>query len=343
MIVSEVVVICAATAASVMMSGISMSSTMKDPYWYDITSIRYRFEPSKTDTLDSFLAESNHASVCNKIIKSKHASIPGEGAHRYYYHPKSDRRFWNKHKNIFLLKHKENKDDDDDVKSVYTAYIFPGYEYILRQLLNDLDRMSENDVRVKSIDTSDTSPKIIEINKICKQPRLYQEDALKFILDEYTEFTDFNVKTIIYGKRGSGKTFMGRLISKRMRNCSPLLFDDFDPSTIGVNIATLILNQATKMTPVIIVINEIDVIYNKVINEDPGFDPRLQHTKDKQTFNNMLDLIESTKYCITIFTTEKNPHKFQHDHDDFKSFMRHGRLDFVINMENNIATKSILS
>jgi hypothetical protein len=49
----------------------------------------------------------------------------------------------------------------------------------------------------------------------------------------------------------------------------------------------------------------------------------------------MLDNIGDTRYCITIFTSETSVDELEKQHNDFKSFMRKGRMDFYIKMSKD--------
>ena len=49
----------------------------------------------------------------------------------------------------------------------------------------------------------------------------------------------------------------------------------------------------------------------------------------------MLDAIDNTKYVIAIYTTEKSPITLANSNEDFKSFMRPGRVDLFLEMTLN--------
>lgn len=133
-----------------------------------------------------------------------------------------------------------------------------------------------------------------------------------------------------------------------MSNIITLLgYDNIRKSTIiaespnefwnGYNIGTMALKHASASSPVIIIINEIDIFYDKVFDEQPTYDPRTQYTKNKLTFNTMLDNLSDTKHVITIYTTEKSYEELQ-SIERIKSFIRHGRVDFFINMTADKST-----
>ena len=122
------------------------------------------------------------------------------------------------------------------------------------------------------------------------------------------------------------------------KNTNFQLFDNFDPSVIGYDVNKHILQHASEKSPVILVINEIDILYHEVHEPRQYYDPRAApHIKNKLSFNNILDNIANTKYIITIFTTEKSPEELQAHHINY-SFYRKGRLDFFIEMDQFSST-----
>jgi hypothetical protein len=68
-----------------------------------------------------------------------------------------------------------------------------------------------------------------------------------------------------------------------------------------------------------------------VVNEEPNHDPRLQHSRDKKSFNNMMDAIASTRYVIGVYTTERSPAELLAV-PEYKSLIRAGRVDLMAMM-----------
>ena len=114
-------------------------------------------------------------------------------------------------------------------------------------------------------------------------------------------------------------------------NACVCLYDDFDPSAVGVNVNTMILKYASVTSPVVIVINEVDTFFDQVYVESPMYDTREQHTRGKQSFNNMMDAIASAKHVILICTTELSVEQLRKK-KEWRSFMRPGRIDFFVSM-----------
>lgn len=126
------------------------------------------------------------------------------------------------------------------------------------------------------------------------------------------------------------------MYEKRYPSHEVHLFSDFDPTVIGVNINELILNKnvVSSITPIIIVLDEIDEIYKDVYQEKQNHDPRILHTRSRTSFNRMMDIIGSTPNVIFIGTTELPLEKLYED-KRFHSFMRIGRIDHFVEMSHD--------
>ena len=216
------------------------------------------------------------------------------------------------------------------------------FKVFTETLLNFIE--TSNNVNIMSVDTSTDTPQIIPLNKLCGQKKNNQIVAINHIIDHWTVKNNFNTKVILYGKRGLGKTYTARLLKKTIQQLyikerkNPVLYDDVNPSSIGLNINKQILSSATKLTPAIIVINEIDTIYDKVLSGVEPYDHRLQHSRNINDFHNMLDNIGDCPNVIAIYTTEKDAVDLYKD-DKYKSFMRPGRIDFFLHMESDTTHK----
>jgi len=205
-------------------------------------------------------------------------------------------------------------------------------------------KSKKGQIRVISIDTSTPNPFPIYLDKLCKSSRPYQNNGLEMILRHYNsknneDDNDFNTKVLICGDKGCGKSYIARLLKKKVEsdtNKKFHLYDDFDPSSIGSNISRLILQNATIKTNVIFLIDEISISYETAIEEKHinRHDTRLVHTQNKQTLNAMFDLIKDKMYVIALYTTEKSP-KELYEHEEWRSFFRKGRVDFILHIEKN--------
>ena len=69
----------------------------------------------------------------------------------------------------------------------------------------------------------------------------------------------------------------------------------------------LILQYAKTLTPVVLMIDEMDTLFGNAENGHMADrHTQLVHTKDRKTFNDMLDAINDTPNIIAVFTTEKD-------------------------------------
>ena len=114
------------------------------------------------------------------------------------------------------------------------------------------------------------------------------------------------------------------------------VYEDFSPSSIGVNVRSLVLSYASKHTPVVLLINEVEEHFERAAQGQQTFDPRLQHARDRTELNNMLDAISQTPYVIALYTTERFPEQLwspnTEHHQAHRSFTRPGRVDTFVHM-----------
>jgi hypothetical protein len=300
--------------------------------WWDCIHTYYVFPEAYTSIIDDILINSGYGVIGQKEILSNNAVIPSLGYH--YFYGVNTSNITNLYFRITFEKISRILDNSEI--RYYRAYVRPYCEYIIQKAIKCIFLTSSNLIRTISIDTSQHTPKHIYTTKKYNTPNNNQLIASNSIINHYIN-NDCNTKVFIYGSRGIGKTFTGRVTKKGLENKFPnmvvKLFDDFNPSSIGVNIKSMILNQAFTQTPVIVIIDEIDIIFNDVITEREMYgDSRLLHTQNKVTFNQMMDAIGDTKNVIAIFTSEKSPLELMKIHPDYKSFMRKGRIDYFINM-----------
>jgi len=219
------------------------------------------------------------------------------------------------------------------------------YHEVITVLLADIKNSIRSGPTVStiSIDTADVKVKLEIVSKIYRPPKPNQALALQQIMNTWVPTNHYNVKVVICGPRGIGKTYMGPIVKRKIdsipnQNYCCCLYDDFNPECVGVNIKTLALQVASDLSPVILVINEIDKIFDFVVDVNKqNHDPRLQHAKDKTSFHNMLDDLGSIRNIITIFTTEKSPEEL-YQNEQYRSFIRTGRVDYFINMTADSST-----
>jgi len=245
--------------------------------------------------------------------------------------------FINKWKCVYLQKIREERDNTNVV--YYRVWYSPlahglkAYNLFFQELHN------KEGIITMSIDLSSHYPKLVEMCRIYREPLSHQTTAANNIIGRYNKSKNKNTKFIIYGSRGVGKTYTSVIVKRKLdeKGLNVKLFEDFDPSAVGLNVNKLILSGTSNERPIIIIINEIDVMFEKVLNDPPSYDSRIQHTKDKSTFNNMMDSIANTPNVILIGTTEKSYEDLTLE--KYQSFIRKGRIDYFMHMtKKNIKT-----
>ncbi len=309
---------------------------------FDPFSDYYKFDRQCNDLIDDLLMDPVHGSMGMKIPISENSFMPGEGLHKYYKGIVPE--FYEIDENFVNLYKKVKTHNGVEIITYY-CQVTPITKLIknnaLSYLLKKMYGSTNDKIRITSIDTSHGDPRIYVKNQIYRCPTLIQRTIANTLLNVYFSPTsNFNVKIFISGERGSQKTYMGKVIKKMLDNhvlsngrISSTLVDNFNPKDIGVNIETLMLSKATHNNPLILVINEFDTIMDYVVDPNKQcFDPRLCHAKDKNCFNNFLDNIADTSYCMTICTSETSVGDLKNKHRDFNSFLRKGRFDYYVTM-----------
>ena len=238
---------------------------------------------------------------------------------------------------IDIIKYEINK--KNKISKYYINYYknSVAQENLKNDFINIIFNKQKNQINTISIDTTSMLMETMIIQKKFNSiPQPNQLNALYSIYNHYKD--NFNTKVIIYGNKGTGKTYLGKLIKNHLDSelfVESRLYDDFNPSSVGVNIKKIALKHANKDSPIILVINEVDKIYMDVIkNKTETYDTRGYHTKDISSFHNMMDDIADTNNVITIFTTEKSKKQLD-ENGHYLSFFRRGRIDFFINMTFN--------
>lgn len=307
--------------------------------WY---KYYYMFPPDCTHMIDEILA-SPYGVMTQEIMLSQHRRAPGLGYH-YYYNKKDDERgFYDNHFNYITFHKKRRTIGGAEIiqyQCITGGLIVGKQDDIFNEVVAKIFRTDSNTIRVISIDMSSFSPKFTHMTEMYHQPKDYQSKAAEWIISSYENNPNNNTKYIISGTRGTGKTFTARVVKsnylKRHPSHEVHLFSDFDPSVIGVNINDLILNKnvVSAITPVVIVLDEIDEIFKHVYQDKDNHDPRVLHTRTKTSFNRMMDVIGSTPNVIFIGTTEL-PLETLYEDERFHSFMRIGRIDHFIEMSQD--------
>lgn len=129
----------------------------------------------------------------------------------------------------------------------------------------------------------------------------------------------------IHGEPGAGKSMAALLLAREMKAA---LCKTFNPTEPGDSIADLYAQAApTKETPLVIVLDEVDVILRKLADGIPTVKYIPVAVKDKTTWNSFLDDIDLGLYpwLIVVMTSNKSPEWVEKELDP--SYIRPGRVD----------------
>lgn len=332
-----------------------LTGNQQTDYWYDFYHSYYKFPKESTDSIDRLLVRSHPTKAkigMMKIITPDHF-IPDQGNHYFYSNILGHRglNFLSEQGPVdftltllrgYIGLHKKREIIGSSEIYTYIAWVSP----FNKNLINDFNRQIMENKKKESInvfvtDTTTIEPQLLQIEKSYKSPNHLQKTMITKILEHWKNPTSYNnTKVFLHGRSGSGKTYTAYGLKKTIEmkyNTSVMLFDDFNPSVIGISILK-ILSNAHEDTPVIIVVNEVDIAYKKVLSGDQIFDPRGSYTKDKISFNNMLDYISSIMHVIIIFTCEKSPEQLLEENPNYNSFLREGRIDLFLEMKEQNCT-----
>jgi len=331
------------------------SAIKTNPHWYDPSNTYFRFGFEYTRTIDDILG-SDPKALLRDVKIDNGRRVPSIG--RHYYYPKftnasfPDNLSYQSIINFFnyMLEHYDVYDcrigfekvvdkDDPQRREFYWAYVASDKMAHLDAFRHHIETPNGNTITVYTIDTALSTPAVQLLSKISYPPWPNQQQAIDLILSGYTAANNFNQKIFIHGPRAAGKTETGSTLKKAIEALFPghvaQLFDDFDPNVVGVNVQTMALINAGQTRPVILVINEIDVAFRGVLAPKNDFDPRLLHTRNKQSFHSMLDAIGRYRNVIAIYTSEKSSDELIAENPEFQSFMRVGRINKFMYMTAN--------
>jgi len=330
-----------ASAASIAILGVAVNDISSTRYWYDHYHSYFTYDSQYTLVIDEILMkhDGTFSAVGPKNVVSSTQRVPGAGFHYYYYYHSDQRSFPNwrfiVNKMSYIGMEKVIPEGGPDYYIVWVPHTIQG-ELAFKKFEKRILNPGGDKIRVVSIDLSQDQPRLLWLTKICRAPYERQKTAMNQILSRYTGENSFNTKVFVYGSRGVGKSYTAALLKKELDkkhpNANSRLYDDFDPAAIGANVQTLALQYASNISPVVVAIDEIDTVYEHVLKDKNDYDPRIKHAKDRSTFHKMLDNLGKFQHVITIFTSEYSLDDLIEKNSLYKSFMRPGRIDMVLNM-----------
>ena len=310
----------------------AIGKSVSADYWYDLYHQYVLFDSELTLIIDRLLMDPLYGTISTyKIISgATSGNIPGYSKHYYY---TKGREYW------YLGLEKKQVRYGNEINDYYIGWHEPcdSGRLHLSKFKQRIFEAEKGTIKVTSVNTMDHSPKLYLNTQILHPPKPTQKASVEFIIDQYNERHNFNLNVFLYGYRGLGKSHTAFLIKTQLDlkyNCNSMIVDDFDPSQAGVNVKSLILQKANVSSPVILLINEVETIYFEATKSKQFVESRLLHTKSKKTLNDMFDAISSTKYVITIYTTEISPETL-YATEEYRSFMRPGRVDWFMEIKPN--------
>ena len=154
-----------------------------------------------------------------------------------------------------------------------------------------------------------------------------QQHVIDSIKTHYTK--NERVSIFIHGVSGAGKSTIGYLLAKELNATYCHTFNPTDP---GDYLSSLMVDIRSNDDPVVIVIEEVDVLIKKI---DKGIEKNNEipiEIHNKTTWNNFMDDLIFYK-IILIFTS--NTSKEELDKID-PSYLRKGRIDEYFYMDKPI-------
>ena len=163
----------------------------------------------------------------------------------------------------------------------------------------------------------------------------------KFIIEKIHETYEKNAfsicRTLIWGKPGGGKSFIGKLLAKKYNSAYSFDVKLLDPGTPILNLWKTVM--PTKESPLIIQIDEFDIIIKKIHKMSENLESEKPHqwlrtiVGDKQSYNTFLsEYLICLPYVIYLFTMNSSPDQInQLD----KSYIRKNRIDLILPLDND--------
>ena len=165
-------------------------------------------------------------------------------------------------------------------------------------------------------------------------PRNCQKFAIEKIAKNYNEKKYSTV--LLYGVPGCGKSMVGILLAKHfLKTCSKVNFvDSFCPSDPGDEFVSLYVKiSPTEKSPMIVVLEEVDVLVDKMHTEQVKTHNDLPVSiKNKTDWNMFFDKFDRERFPFVIFIMTSNQHIQWFDKLD-PAYFRDGRVNLKIEMK----------
>ena len=167
------------------------------------------------------------------------------------------------------------------------------------------------------------------------EPYKEQMDIIERIETTYNSNPFSICRSLIWGKPGGGKSFIGKLLAKRYKSAYSFDIKLLDPGTPILNLWRTVM--PTKEKPLIIQIDEFDIIIRKIHNVSKKLEPEKPHqwlrtiVADKQSYNTFLsEYLICLPYVIYLFTMNSSPEEINNLD---ASYIRSNRIDLILPLD----------
>jgi len=163
-------------------------------------------------------------------------------------------------------------------------------------------------------------------------PKKNQKNIMKKIETLFNENKFSICRALIYGVPGSGKSFIGKLLAKKYESHYCFDINLLEPGTPVLDLWQRVM--PTKDKPLIIQIDEFDIIIEKIHNNNDIVKPHQwlrRNITDKQSYNTfMSEYLICLPNVIYLFTMNRDP---EYINALDSSYIRNNRMDLVMSID----------